>query len=281
MSSTITITPSEAPLWTRFRTYVRGLWSRREFVWNMALGQLRARNDTTALGILWYILNPLLLAGVYWVVFGIIFAGTRRGDPEFLGYLVAGLFVFRYTSQTMLGGSSTIISNSRLMMNIDFPRLVLPIAAVVESGLGFAVSLVTFFVLIAPIAGTWPGAGIVWLLPMILIQVVANVGLSALSARITVPFRDIGNLLPFLTRIWLYLSPIIWSLDRLDTTAEWVVRIVKLNPMFYILRVYRGALLGHDFAMTDVAISAGFAIVVAAVGIYAFVRFEGKLVQYL
>jgi teichoic acid transport system permease protein len=191
------------------------------------------------------------------------------------------MFVFHFTTKTMLGGARTILGNAKLMVNLRFPRLLLPIASIIEAGLGFIVSLLTFFVLILPIARIWPGADILWLIPIFVIQVVMNVGLTALTARLTVPMRDVGNLLPYITRLWLYLSPIIWPLDRLDGAPGWVNDLVRLNPMFYFLKVYRGGLTGSEFTMTDLGIAAGFALTVAIVGITTFTRFEGRFAQYL
>lgn len=277
--TTTSIEPTS--LYRRLTSYILGLWDRREFAWYLALGNLRAQNSSTVFGIVWYVLNPLLLAGVYFFVFGFIITGSRRGDPAFLAYLVSGMFVFHFTSRTMMGGARTITGNSKIMVNLRFPRLLLPIASIIESGIGFLVSIAAFFLIILPIARIWPGAMFLWFFPIFIAQIIMNVGLTALSARLTVPFRDIGNLLPYLTRIWLYLSPIIWTFDRIDEAPAWVTRLVHLNPMFYFLNVYRGALLGTPFAIQDLAIAYLFAVVIAAIGITSFVRFEGKLVQYL
>lgn len=279
MAATASVLESQ-PLDRRPGHYIRDLWRRREFAWFLAMGNLRAQNATTTLGIFWYVLNPLLLSGVYFIVFGLIFAGGRR-SPEFLAYLVSGMFVFHFTARTMTGGAATILNNAKLMVNLRFPRLLLPIASLIESSVGYLVSIVAFLALILPIAGTYPGWAILWFFPIFLIQIVMNLGLSALTARLAVPYRDVGNLLPFITRLWLYLSPIIWTVDLLEGAPRWVVDLVHLNPMFYLLRVYRAALIGSEFSASDIALAAGFALAAAVIGIAAFVRFEGRLVQHL
>ncbi|MFP3915430.1 MAG: ABC transporter permease [Actinomycetota bacterium] len=265
--------------------YIRGLWERREFVWFLAVGNLRARNASTTLGLVWYVLNPLLLAGVYFFVFGVLFAGSRRGDPEFLAYLVAGMFVFRFTSTTMTGGASTISKNASLMVNLRFPRLLLPISSLLESAIGFIVSLVTFFALIAPIAGTWPTLTIWAFVPIFVLQLALNLGLGCLTARWTLPHPDLHNLLPYVTRLWLYLSPIIWAVDdpRFLNAPEWAKTAVEINPLYHFLNVYRGALMGSSFSFTstDLVLSAAWALGILVVGIYTFVRFEGNMVQHL
>lgn len=269
----------------RVGNYLHGLWERREFVWFLAVGNLRARNASTTLGLVWYVLNPLLLAGVYFFIFGVLFAGSRRGDPEFLAYLVVGMFAFRFTSTTMTGGASTISQNSSLMVNLRFPRLLLPIASLLESAVGFLVSLLTFFVLIAPIAGTWPNLSIWGFVPIFVLQLMLNLGLGCLTARWTLPHPDLHNLLPFLTRLWLYLSPIIWSVDdpRFLNAPQWAKTAVEVNPLYHFLNVYRGSLMGSSFSYTsmDLILSAVWAVAILVIGIFTFIRFEGRMVQHL
>lgn len=266
----------------RVTRYVRALWQRREFAWYLAIGKLRAQNSNTVLGFLWYVLNPLLLAGVYFLVFGVIF-GARRGNPTYLAYLVSGMFVFQFTRQAMTGGSSSIIQNANLISNLRFPRLLLPISAIVETSIGFLVSVGVFYVLIAPIAGISVTTSLIWFLPIFALQCIWNLGLGALTARLTVPFRDFGNFLPYLTRLWLYLSPILWEVSRLDNLdiPQWIDFLVRLNPMFYFLSVYRTALLGGDVVLGDLGIAAAVAAGTLAIGVGAFVRFEGRISQHL
>ena len=263
----------------RLTRYALGLWKRREFAWHLAIGNLRAQNSNTALGLLWYVLNPLLLAGVYFVVFGVIF-GAGRGNPTYMAYLVSGMFVFQFTRQAMTGGSSSILQNASLITNLRFPRLLLPISALIETSIGFLVSMAVFFALI-PITGIRPGASLAWFLPIFAFQLAWNLGLGSLTARLTVPFRDFGNFLPYLTRMWLYLSPILWEVDRLDGLPDWVEILIKLNPMFYFLSVYRTALLGRDLDVSHLVVAALIALVTCVVGVASFVRFEGRISQHL
>ncbi|MEN8239366.1 MAG: ABC transporter permease [Actinomycetota bacterium] len=263
------------------RQYLSELWGRRQFTWYLATTNLKSQYASTSLGIVWWVLNPLLLTGVYFLVFGVIFAGGQRGNAAYLGYLMAGMFAFRFTSGVVSGGTSTIVGNSQLMANLRFPRLLLPISNVIESGIGFLVSIVAFFAIILPLTRDWPGWLLLWFIPIFLLQVTWNVGLSALTARITVPHRDVAGLIPFLVRLWLYLSPIIWTLDRLEDAPEWVSTLVHLNPMFYFLSVYRTALLGWELESRDLMVAAVCAVAIGVVGIASFVRYESRLIQEL
>ncbi len=262
------------------RKYLRDLWDRREFAWYLASANLKARNASTSLGLLWWVINPLLLAGIYWLVFGVIFPG-ERGGGDYLAYLLSGIFAFYYTRSAMVNGVGSILGNRKLLANLNFPRLVLPTSALIESAIGFGFSLLVFYPIAGFVGGIWPTRWIVWLIPIFALHTLFNFGLAAITARMAVPFRDINNLVPYFLRLWLYLSPIIWTVDRLDTVSEDLINLLRLNPMFPILSIYRTALLGEPLVGADLAASAGWAVVAFVLGVTLFVRYEGKMARYL
>jgi teichoic acid transport system permease protein len=266
--------------------YVSSLWDRREFAWYMAMGNLRSRNASTSLGLVWWVLNPLLMGMVYWLVFGVILNVEGSRD---LAYLLSGIFVFYFTSTSISTGANSIIQNTRLLVNLQFPRLIMPITALVEAAVGFLVSIPALYLIIGPITrlinpetAVWPTANLLLIFPLAFaIQVVFNLGLSAWTARLTVPFRDINNLLPHLVRIWLYLSPILYSADQLTKLPEPWDTVAQLNPMVPILDVYRSALLGNPLDWSQVALALVWAVGLCAIAITSFVRYEGRMARYL
>jgi teichoic acid transport system permease protein len=262
------------------RQYLRDLWERREFIAYLAWANLKSRNASTALGLFWWILNPLLLGGVYLLVFGVVFK-VNRGTDNYVAYLLSGIFVFFYTRSVMVGSIASIISNVRLVANLRFPRLVLPISALVESAIGFLASLAVLIVMIGPLSSVWPTASIVWLLPAFAIQTTFSLGLAALVARIAVPFRDVNNLVPYFVRLWLYVSPIIYPVEYLLDTSPALRRVLEFNPMFPILSVYRHALMGRPLDMGLVVQGALWAVAFLLFGVYLFVRNEPKMARYL
>jgi len=265
------------------RDYLQDLWGRREFVWYLAMGNLKARNASTALGLLWWVLNPVLLGAVYWFVFGLLFDRdpSDYGGP-FLIYLLSGMFPFYFTQSSMTGGVNSIVGNTSLLANLHFPRAVLPIAALVEGFVGFLTSIVAFFLIVGPGYGRWPGFSIVWLIPAVTIHLVFNLGLSMTVARLAVPFRDLNNLVPYLTRMWLYLSPILYGQATINRAPGWARAIAAANPMAPILRMYRYALAGIPADMSNAIIAAGtWAVAVFVLGTIWFISYEGKMARYL
>jgi teichoic acid transport system permease protein len=275
----MTLTADQKPSLWGWRRYVSDLWGRKDFAVFLIQGNLTARNSSTALGLMWWILNPLLSAAVYYVVFGLILEGHRAQD-FFLTYLVVGVFAFQYTTASMNGGANLIQQNSRLLVNVRFPRLILPIAAVAESLAGFLTSLVAVFAVVL-IQGAPISAKILWLPVVIVIQTIFVLGLSALTARWVVPIRDLGNLIPHITRFWFYLTPIIWGLSFLEGKPQWVVTLIELNPMYAIVQLYRVAFMDFPFVMQDLVTAVTWAFAICILGIASFTRSEGTMVRHL
>jgi teichoic acid transport system permease protein len=282
--------PAPAPVYytKRLRDYVKELWRRREFIWFLAMGNFKARNASTALGLFWWVLNPVLLSLVYWLVFGFIFPSARD-----IIYLMSGMFVFHFTAQALTGGANAVLQNSKLLTNIKFPRLILPLANLLESLIGFSVSLGVLLVVQAIMRQHIP-TGSIWLLFVAVpLQFLFNLGLGSITARLAVPFRDINNFIPYVNRIWLYMSPIIWPLSMLETTrGEQFAPFAEFNPIFQLISVYRAALTAvvDDQGVVigpspfDPAMLGGFAIwavVVGLIGIGLFVRYEGNIARHL
>ena len=262
------------------RNYLADLWDRREFAWFLALGNLHSRNASTTLGLLWWVLNPLLLGAVYGFVFGFVLQ-VSRGVDAYVAYLLSGMFAFYFTRSAMVGGANSIIGNRPLIINLRFPRLILPFSALIEATVGFLASLVAFYLIAGPIDGVWPTASIVWLAPAVAIHIVFNFGLAAIAARIAVPFRDVNNLLPYLLRLWLYLSPIIYTVDFVNSLGEPLTSIYRFNPLFPILAIYRSALLGYDLNPSDLLLASGWAVGIAVIAMALFVKYESRMARDL
>lgn len=271
--------PSPAPIYysKRARQYLLDLWNRREFAWFLALGNLKARNASTALGLFWWVLNPLLLTAVYFLVFVVLIDSARD-----IAYLMSGMFVFHFTGKALTGGASAVLNNSKLIINQRFPRLILPISQLIEASIGFLVSLVVFYVVLFLATGILPGPQAALLLFVFPLHAGFNLGVAALSARLAIPFRDIQNITPYLSRLWFYLSPVLWTPALLsDRAPGWAVGVAEANPMYAIISVYRGALISEPFETAQLLQVAVWCLVVGIVGVSLFVKFESRIARYL
>jgi ABC-type polysaccharide/polyol phosphate export permease len=211
------------------RQYFRELWRRREFAYEMSRAQLRSNNSDTVFGVLWNVLNPMLLAVVYYLLVWVI-GGGKRG-PEYFAHLLAGLFAFYFVSGCMAGGAASVTSAGKIIMNTAFPRILVVFSAVF---IAFRKFLPTMLVYI-PVA-LITKVGIPWTallaIPMFFLIMVFGTGMALLLATSQVYFRDTSSFLPYVTRIWLYLSPVLYYPDQVPAALR---PLEVFNPLFPLL----------------------------------------------
>lgn len=209
--------------------YVRELWRRRHFAFELARTNLRVQHFNTVFGQLWLVINPLLLAFVYFVLVDIVRRGGR--GPEFLAHLMLGLFAFRLVSTSIKQGARSVVGGGRLILNTAFPRTLLPLASVMTAFMRFLPMLVVYAVMHA-IAGLPVGPHLLWAIPIFALLVVFASGATMLVAAAQVYFRDLRNILPYFLRIWLYVSPVLYYVDEV---ADRFKPILAANPLYPLL----------------------------------------------
>lgn len=207
--------------------YVRQLWQRRQFAFELARTNLRAQHFNTALGQLWLVVNPLLLGLVYFALVEIV--GGNRGSV-FLAHLMLGLFAFRLVSTSVTDGARSVVGGGRLILNTAFPRTLLPLAAVLTSFMRFLPTLVVYAILHVS-AGLPVGPHLLWAIPIVALLLVFASGATMLIAAVQVYFRDVRNLLPYFLRIWLYASPVLYYVEEVPPQFEPIIAANPLSPM--------------------------------------------------
>jgi teichoic acid transport system permease protein len=222
-------------------TYLRQLWHRWSFIMAFATARNIAMYTEARLGQLWQVLTPLLNVAVYYLIFGIIL-DTSRGIPDFISFLVVGVFVFNFTQRAFISSSKVITDSLPLIRALQFPRAALPIAYVMIEFQQMLLSMGVLFVIILvrgePI--TW-----YWLLtiPVLLLQTIFNVGVGLLVARLGSQVNDFSQLLPFLLRTWMYMSGVMFSIATLTQIPSKFKAILQLNPAALYITLMRNALL--------------------------------------
>jgi teichoic acid transport system permease protein len=264
------------------RDYLRGLWSRRQFIWTIATSNAYARNRNNYLGQAWNVLNPLLWSAVYFLVFGLLL-GARGGmdGSTYVAFLVTGVFLFRYISSCMTSGAKSISGNISLVRSLHFPRAVLPVATVLTELVVLLPALVVLGVIVAM---TGQGPGWTWLLFPIasFLAWMFSTGLALAIARLVADVRDLANLLPFITRLLLYTSGVFYSIERFrDSFSEngigWLYPIAENQPVAVYLSLARSTLL-DDVAMDKRLwlLGAGYGVLFLVGGFLYFWRAEER-----
>jgi ABC-type polysaccharide/polyol phosphate export permease len=218
------------------RPYLTELWRRRHFAAELSRSNMRASNTRTFFGQIWLVINPLLLALVYYVLVDILGGGAlpKPGAPtglEILSHLVAGIFAYYLIAGCISTGASSVVGSGALISNMAFPRLLMPLSAIRTAFFRFLPTIPVYFV-IHLVAGR-PVSWHILLTPVFLfIMIVFATGLAAVFATLQVYFRDTSSFLPYFLRIWLYLSPVLWFAE--DVPGKFTF-FMPFNPLFTIL----------------------------------------------
>ena len=247
--------------------YLREVWRRREFAVVVPAQDLRAQNMDTAMGQLWHLLNPALLVGVYFFIFGVVL-DTRRGVENFLGFLIVGIVLFHLTQRVVQDAAVCITRNMGLLRSIQFPRLLLPVATVNGQTFAFLPALgVALLALLA--TGERPRPR--WLLLVVVLVAVYlfNLGAALLVARVGASVRDLQRLLPHLMRLLFYGSGVIFSVEAFVTSEGWRLAFA-VNPVYDLITCARWCLLGTSVAQPVVVGLVVWCTVLPVVGFMAF-----------
>jgi ABC-type polysaccharide/polyol phosphate export permease len=242
------------------RPYLRDLWQRRQFAFELARTNLRSQQFNTVLGQLWLVINPLLLACVFFVLVAIVRGGSR--GSEFFAHLMLGLFAYRLVSTSVKQGARSVIGSGRLILNTAFPRTLLPLASVLTAFMRFLPTLGVYAVMHG-IVGLPVGPHLLWAIPILALLVVIASGAAMLASAAQVYFRDLTNILPYFLRIWLYLSPVLYYADDIPERFK---PIAAANPLYPLLGslsdvVNQGETPGAGFLALGTAWALGFFLV--------------------
>jgi teichoic acid transport system permease protein len=232
------------------RSYIVEIWQRRHFVTGFATARNIAMYTEARLGQLWQVLTPLLNAGVYYLIFGILL-GTNRGVPDYVSFLVTGVFVFNFTQRTFITCSTVIRETLPLIRALPFPRGCLPLGYVLielqQLILSFAVLFVIVVIAGEPVTPYW-----LFIIPVLVLQSIFNIGCGFILARWGASIDDVSQLLPFIVRTWMYTSGVLFSLQTLSLTLSGKLHdhptlayLLQINPAAVYITLIRWALLAE------------------------------------
>jgi teichoic acid transport system permease protein len=222
--------------------YLGQLWQRRHFIMTYATARNVSMYTEARLGQLWQVLTPLLNTAVYYIIFGILFL-ANRGIEHYTAYLVIGVFIFSFTDRSILVGSRVIYANLSLIRALHFPRACLPLAYVIVELQQLLLSLLVVFVIVLasgePLTWYW-----VLLIPALVLQTMFNVGAALIIARVGANVLDIGQLVPFLMRMWRYFCGVMYSIASLPRSVPtWAKDVLAANPAAVFISLVRFALM--------------------------------------
>jgi ABC-type polysaccharide/polyol phosphate export permease len=249
--------------------YVKELWRRREFAVELSRTNLRAQHFDTAFGQLWLILNPLLLGFVYFLLVDILH--HHKNADQFFAHLMSGLFLYYFIQQSLTQSVKSVVSGGKLILNSAFPRALLPLASVRTAFIRFLPTMLIYipvhFITARPV--TWQ---LLWTIPIVAILVLLATGLSMILAAGQVYFRDLSNFLPYVLRIWLYTTPVLYYASEVPDRYQWVL---DANPIGSIFTAWSDVIIeGVAPSVSGFAVGAAWAVGLFVVGALFFLSRE-------
>jgi lipopolysaccharide transport system permease protein len=218
---------------------LRELWSFRELLYFLVWRDVKVRYKQTALGVSWAIIQPLLTMVVFSIFFGKLGKMPSDGIPYPI-FSFAALVPWTLFANGLTQASGSVVASSNLIKKVYFPRLIIPTATVLAGVVDFLIAFVVLLILML-IYGITPTLNSVFLPVFLVLTVVSALAASVWLSALNVKYRDVKYVVPFLTQIWLFATPIAYSASLLE--EPWRT-IYSLNPMVGVVEGFRWALLG-------------------------------------
>ena len=216
------------------------LWAYRELLYFFVWRDIKVRYKQTAIGAAWAILQPVMTMLVFSLFFGRLARIPSQGLPYPVFYYCA-LLPWMYFSAAMQGATNIVVDQQRVITKIYFPRVVLPIAAVLSGLLDFAISFVVFLAIMVYYRIV-PTAAIIWLPGFTLLAILTALGVGLWLSALNALYRDVRYVLPFLVQFWMFASPVAYPSSLVPEKWRW---LYGLNPMAGVIEGFRWALTGH------------------------------------
>jgi lipopolysaccharide transport system permease protein len=252
---------------------VRELWHFRELMFTLVWRDVVVRYKQTFLGITWAILVPALTTAVYVIVYG-KFANFPHGNTPYPSLTAAGVVPMQYFASAVTASSMSLVANLPLVTKVYFPRVLLPLAAVLVPLVDLLIALPVLLVLMA-VYGTWPSSAAVAFAPAFLaLGFITALGIGFLLSTLTARWRDVPYMIPVFLQILPLVSGVMYALDQIPTKWQW---LFSLNPMSSVIAGWRWAILGETAPQWgQTAVSVSVAILVFALGLAVFRIYEPR-----
>ena len=256
---------------------LRELWLYRELLFFLAWRDIKLRYKQTALGAAWAILQPLLTMVIFSVIFGQLAKLPSDGIPypifTYTALLPWQLFAFALTNS-----SNSLINSQNLISKVYFPRLIIPLASTLAGMMDFVIAFLVLLGLMAYYRIA-PSTAILYLPLFLILALLSALAVGIWLSALSVEYRDVRYIVPFLTQFWMYATPIAYSSSLIP--ENWRL-LYGLNPMTGVVEGFRWALLGMQTSGgVMIAVSAAVVVVMFISGLYYFRRMENNFADVI
>ena len=248
---------------------VKRVMRSKELLYFLTWRDVKVRYKQTLIGAGWAILQPVMTMVIFTLVFGRLASLDSEGKP-YAVFAYAALVPWTYFASATTQAAGSLVANERLITKVFFPRLIIPLAAVGAVLVDLALSA-TVLVLLLLAYGIAPTLGLLAIPLFVALATLTAAGTGMLLAALNVRYRDVRYVIPFLIQLWLFITPVAYSADLVP--SKWRL-VYALNPMVGVIQGFRWAFVGGALPGRDLAASVVMALVVLALGLLVFRRFE-------
>lgn len=259
------------------RVNFRELWDYRELLFFLSWRDISVRYKQTVMGMAWAIIQPLLSMVIFSIFFGNL-AKIPSDDVPYPIFSYAALLPWQYFSSAMSASGRSMVGSGKLLTKVYFPRLIIPLAAVLPPIVDFAIAFVILIGLMIfyGVAITWR---LLWLPLFLLLALATALGVGLWLSAMNVRYRDIGYVIPFLAQFWMYASPVVYPTSMLPERYQ---LLYGLNPMTGVIEGFRWALLGTNTPPGPITlVSAGVVVLLIISGMMYFRRMEDSFADII
>jgi lipopolysaccharide transport system permease protein len=238
------------------------LWQYRALLWNLTQRELKARYRGSALGFLWTFVNPLLLMGVYGLVFGII---QKNSIPHYTYFIFVGLLPWLWFGSSVGAGASTISDRRDLLTKVRFPAQVLPTTVVATNLVNYLLSL-PLMVGLGGLVGIWPDLHALAFPLVLAVQLIFTLAVTFIVSALNVRFRDLQHIVANVMTLWFFVTPVLYIPNAVPEVARRLYLIA--NPMAVLITSYQGIFYEHRWphwrALSIIAVGSLLLLAIAA-----------------
>ncbi len=249
------------------------VWAYRELLYFFVWRDVKVRYKQTAIGVAWVVLQPLMTMGVFTLFFGRLAKLPSNGLPYPVFYFTA-LVPWTYFATALQSCTAVVVDNQRVITKVFFPRLVLPISAVISGLVDFSIGCVVLGVVLA-VYRMKPGIDALWLPLLVLLAVLTALGVGLWMSALNALYRDVKYVVPFILQFWMFASPVVYPLSMVPPRWQW---LYGLNPMAGVIDGFRWALTGHGRPPGPVLLASTAAVALVVIGgLFFFQKMEGAI----
>jgi lipopolysaccharide transport system permease protein len=260
---------------------LRGLWAYRGFVLGSVKREFQSKYANAMLGAVWSVLSPLAMILVYTVIFAEVMRARLPGSDSSLAYsiyLCAGILTWGLFAEIVARGQNMFVEQANLLKKISFPRICLPVIAVLSALVNFGI-IFGLFTLFLIASGNFPGPVFLAIVPVLLVQVLLAIGLGMVVGVLNVFFRDVGQFVTIAMQFWFWLTPIVYPASILPAQAR---PLMENNPMAALVQAYQAILVKGELPDWRSLLPATvIALLLCVLGLRLFRKRSGEMVDEL